>query len=297
MKMIVRTINGPWRGVLIFFLIFCCSAECFSEPLKVIYPIASEKDTRTDYLVGVLNLALQKSGIPYSLEAAEVEMTHSRKISSVAQGIVSVIWTAASSETEKRIDPIKIPIYGGLMGYRVFIINQKLQPALADVKSMEELQTFSVGAGIGWISVDLLKNAGFNVSVAKYESLFKMVNIGRFDLFPRGIQEAFAETQAHGAALPSLAVEKYIGLHYDNAVFIYVRKGNSRLKNAIQTGLGKAYEDGSFKQFFQNHPFIKSTIERADFIDRRWFEIENPYFNKDDQKAVQKYYDRVSFGQ
>ena len=141
--------NIFWKSIIIIIVFFLFSTNGFSEPIEVIYPISSEKDTRTNYLVAVLKLALEKSETPYSLKASRMEMSHSQKIRSVAQGKISVIWSAASRKTEEILDPIKIPIYGGLMGYRIFIIHKETQPALAKVKNLESLRSFEMGSGAG----------------------------------------------------------------------------------------------------------------------------------------------------
>jgi len=287
--------NIFWKSNIIIIVLFLFSTSGFAGPIEVVYPVSSKKDTRTDYLVAVLKLALEKSGMPYSLKASPEEMTHLRKIRSVAQGKISVVWSAASRETEKTLEPIKIPIYGGLMGYRVFIVHKDTQPALARVKNLASLRTFAMGSGEGWNCNKILRNAGFNLSVAGYESLFKMINCKRIALFPRGVQEAYAEVEARKTTLPWLDIDKYLGLHYINPVFIYVSKSNSRLKHAIKTGLDRAYDNGSFKRFFQNHPFIKTVSKQADMADRRWFELEDPSINREVLNGIQKYYDKVSF--
>ena len=279
-------------SILVFSLF---STEVLSKTLEVVFPSSIHKDIRTDYLVSVLKLALDKSKIDYTLKASGIEMTHSRKMMSVENGSISIIWTAASTKTQKKLDAIKIPIYGGLMGYRVFIINKNIQSKLSLVKDLTDLHSFSIGQGIGWGDVSILKNAGFKVVVAKYNSLFKMVNLKRFDLFSRGIQEAYAEVESHKKTLPSLVVEKDLGIHYPKAVFFYVKKGNKDLKDALTIGLDRAYEDGSFVKLFKNHPYIKTALTSANMESRSWFEIKNPSFDKKDEILVQKYFDKITF--
>jgi len=232
---------------------------------------------------------MEKSGTPFFLKPSQMKMTHTRKIRSVAEGLVSLIWTSANRTTYEILDPIKIPIYGGLMGYRIFIIHRDTESELAAVKDLETLRSFTVGQGIGWDDVDILRNAGFEVMTAQYDSLFKMVERKRFKLFSRGVQEAYSELEVRKAENPTLDVDKYIGLHYPKAVFIYVRKGNWGLKQAITAGLEKAYEDGSFTQLFRSHLFIRRTLERANIATRRWFELENPFLDKEDLDIILKY--------
>ena len=285
-----------FRKSFLYILLFSLfTTVVYAKPLEVIYPSSTEKDTRTDYLVSVLTLALDKSKIDYSLKASGIEMTHSRKIKSVSKGGISIIWSAANRKTQKKLDAIKIPIYGGLMGYRVFIINKEIQDKLSLVKDLDDLRSFTVGQGIGWGGAKILKHAKFKVVEAKYNSLFKMVDLKRFDLFSRGIQEAYPEVDIRKTLLPSLVVEKDLGVHYPKAVFFYVKKGNKELKDALEMGLNMAYEDGSFLKLFKNHSYIKKALTDANMESRRWFKIENPFFDKKDEVLVQKYFDKISF--
>ncbi len=281
---------------LVLFLFFCiCSSNVQAEPIDVVYPKAIKNDRRTEYLLGVLKLALDKSDHSYRLREYSPKMTQSRKIWSLIAGNISVIWYASNYEMEKKIDPIKIPIYGGLMGYRIFIIHKDTQAMLSSVTDLESLRSFTMGQGIGWDDAIILKEAGFTVNIAPYNNLFIMVSRKRFDLMPRAPMEAYVEVEHRQADFPSLRVEKNIGIHYPKAVFMYVRKGNSQLKKIISLGLEKAYEDGSFNQFFRNHPFVKSALQKANIKKRHWFELNNPFFSKEDEKQLQRYFDKVSF--
>lgn len=273
--------------------VFCGTLFADSvEPLKVIYLSPDPDDQRAGYYEDVIRMALDRSNVPYSMQGIYAKMTHRRKIQSVVTGELSVMWATSRPEVDALLEPIKIPICSGLIGYRVLMIRKDLQPVLAEVKTLDELKSFRIGQGVGWGDTAILENAGFVVDTAPYDSLFKMLDVGRFDLFPRGIHEAQMELNIHKKRLPSLMIDSHIGLHYPLIRFLYVKKGNEPLREALTLGLERMQADGSFNEFLENHPFMKPIMEQSGPKDRVWFELDNPFVNPDDLKNARKYFDQ-----
>jgi hypothetical protein len=283
-------INLVWRVML--FAFFCVGSWAGgAEVLEVMYPATDSNDPRASYYADVLKLVLDKSEVPYTLEGKRVQMSHLRKVKTVVNGELSVIWCSNLSEIDEHLEPVRIPICGGLLGYRVFMVHQDTLPALAMMQDLKALRSFQIGQGIGWSDTDVLEHAGFSVDVAPYDSLFKMLNADRFALFGRGVHEAHAEVEARQSEFPALTVAPSIGLHYPLIRFFYVRKTDEQLKKALAIGLKRAHADGSFKAFFRNHPLVKPVLDRGDLQSRHWLELENPFLSEEDLESAQKYFD------
>ncbi|MBI3146437.1 MAG: amino acid ABC transporter substrate-binding protein, partial [Pseudogulbenkiania sp.] len=170
---------------------------------------------------------------------------------------------------------VRIPIEKGLLGYRVALISQDRQPAIDRVRTLADLRKLTIGQGIGWGDTDLYRYNGVKVFEANYNSLFSMVSSGRFDLFPRGVGEVFAEYDAYSGRHPKLAIEKNLVLYYPwPYYFFFNRKTGAPLANRVEEGLRMMIRDGSFDTWFQNH--YGAAIRRANLAGRRIIRLENP---------------------
>ncbi len=247
------------------------------DHLDVIYPQRIGEDYRGSYALALLTLGLDKSGHTYSLSRSDEKLTQSRSmiLLDLNQGI-NVMWMGTSKEVEERYLTVRIPVYRGLLGYRLFIIHASQQAALAEVKTLEDLTRFRVGQGLGWSDIGILESAGFQVTASKYDNILRMIDMQRLELFPRGVVEIFSELENNKGALPSLQAEQQLLLVYPFAMYFFVSKHHPEIAEAIERGLLAAYADGSFVELFFNHPDIKAALDRANLKDRRRFDIPNP---------------------
>jgi hypothetical protein len=256
-----------------------------ADPEILYYPKRAESP-RWSYALSLVELALKEAGQNYILKPTEEEMSQTRAARELELGNIGFIWTGTSAEYEQRFRAIRIPVLRGLDGYRVCVINPDRQPAFSAVKTFEDLQQITIGQDPGWSDVKVLEAAGLKVMTAPYDSLFNMVERERFDCFLRGAHEATGEAGKH----PGLAVEKELLIVYPFTSFFFVNKGNAALAEALETGLKKAYEDGSFMEHFNNHPAIKAIFEQAQIAQRRRFDIPNPFLTEETKAIPDQYW-------
>ncbi|WP_221935054.1 transporter substrate-binding domain-containing protein [Catenovulum sediminis] len=171
--------------------------------------------------------------------------------------------------------PIRIPLFKGLLGHRIFIIRQGEQHRFSNVRSLSDLAEFKMGQGANWADTKVLNAAGLNVvTTTKYHNLFYMLEGGRFDLFPRGVHEPFAEVASRPEL--NLTVEEDLLLVYPLAAYFFVNSNNFKLAQAIENGLLEMIEDGSFDEFFYSNPMISQALKNAELERRKIFRISNP---------------------
>ena len=72
----------------------------------------------------------------------------------------------------------------------------------------------------------------------------------RFDLFPRGISEAFAEHEKSAKSNPNLAIEKNALIYYPWPHYFFFNKNDVALQKRIETDIRKMMKDGSFDAIF-----------------------------------------------
>lgn len=256
------------------------SLLAFSASAQTIIKINEATDGNGRYAMQMINLALSKVSTKYKLQIDSSVVTQARNIDDVATGRSDLLWAATNQEMEDKLLPIRICLYKGLLGHRIFIINPASQPKFDRVKTFEDLKQFTFGQGTTWADTGILESNGLTVIKAnKYQSLFYMVDGGRFDAFPRGVQEPWQELETN-SKLP-LAVEKRIMLVYRMPFYLFTGKQNKQLAADLETGLNRAIADGSFDTIFYKDPMVRAVLEKADLDGRLVFNLNNPTLPKE----------------
>ncbi len=242
--------------------------------------INTASDVNSPYAVKMIELANRHLGNKYKINAIDDGSTKSRIMEDVTNGKFDLFWGSTNQATESKFSPIRIPLFKGLLGHRIFIIRQGDQARFDQVKTLQDLQQIKMGSGTTWADTGILKANGMNIiSANKYPNMFFMLDGGRFDAFPRGVFEPFVEVEQH-SDLP-LTVEKHLMLVYRMPFYLFARQGNSELVNDITRGLEAAIKDGSFDQVFINDPTVQDVIKKADLKNRQIFYLDNPTLSKE----------------
>lgn len=272
-------------------LLLIISTSIFSLEIKI--PTTSQHAERDSFELGLLALILQKVKGSHTITIAHGEYTQARIIKELKEdsGKINLYWMGTSAALEKDLLPIRIPIYRGLLGHRIFIINRNSQILFDDVKTLSDLQKYSGVQGFGWSDIDILEYSGLKQHPAKYRNIFNMINQGgRIDYFSRAVTEAFSEVSARKDRLVNLAVENNVLLVYPFALFFFTSHANTELAEIITQGFKVAYQDGSFNRYFYNHPSIKKVIAQANMDKRVKIEIANPFITPETNAISDEYW-------
>ncbi|AWB68878.1 diguanylate cyclase [Saccharobesus litoralis] len=226
------------------------------------------------YQYELLKMALARSNKSYRLQQRENKLNEAQLVHFVTNNQLDVIWVATNQAYEEKMLPIRVPLFKGLIGHRLFIIRQGEQSQFSHINTLNDLQQLKLGQGAMWADTKVLKSAGLNVvTTLKYENLFYMLDGGRFDMYPRGVHEPFEEVKRY-AELP-LVVEKDLLLVYPLAVYFFVSNDNRQLAKEIETGLNAMIEDGTFDQYFYNYPMVHNALKLAKLGSRKKIFINN----------------------
>lgn len=256
------------------------SLLAISTSAQTVIKVNEATDGNGRYAMLMVNLALSKIDTKYKLQIDNSVVTQARNIDDVATGRSNLLWAATNQEMEDKLLPVRIPLYKGLLGHRIFIINPASQAQFDRVQTFADLKQFTFGQGTTWADSSILASNGLTVVRAnKYQSLFYMVDGGRFDAFPRGVQEPWQELETN-ANLP-LAVEKRIMLVYRMPFYLFTGKQNKKLAADLELGLNRAIADGSFDKIFYNDPMVKAVLEKANLEERLVFSLDNPTLPKE----------------
>lgn len=272
--------------VLCVLLTFFGSGQGIADKkLPVIYLNGqhSAKDPRVFFkeraLRKILEVTKEKYG-PLELRVINRKLERTRQLKELIKGtIVQVGVEPTKTEWEANLLPVYIPLYKGLLGWRVCLINEASQTEISKVKTLEDLKKIPAGTGLQWSSTKALKKAGFYVVTGTtYESLFKMLQAGRFTMFHRGLTEIFDELDPRKEDFPGLAVDKHVAVVMPLPVYIFVTPKKPALKKRIEEGLkilvANRWLDKSIDELFGED------IRRADLKNRLIFRIDNPNVSK-----------------
>jgi hypothetical protein len=263
---------------LMFSLWFAMVAQAQTPGVIRTIPHATDMDR---YSLKMLDLALSHIDTPYKVQQDTGEQrTQGRYVDDVISGKVDVMWAATDQDIENKLQPVRIPLLKGLLGHRIFLIHKDDQVKFDQVKTFADLQRLRLGQGTTWADTKILEaNKLTVVKTNKYPSLLHMLDGGRFDAFPRGVQEPWSEVNSVPGL--ELEVEKKIMLVYKMPFYFFVSKNNQKLAKDLELGLNRAIADGSFNEAFFNDPAIRSAVEKADLKDRLVFQLENPQLPKE----------------
>jgi hypothetical protein len=265
-----------------FWLAFMLSLV--SLPLcaqEKVLKVNDSSDPNGPYAVKMIELAIKHVDRKYKLQVGKEPYSQSKIMEEVTNGGLDMFWNSSNADKETQFRPVRICLYKGLLGNRIFIIHKDNQAKFDSIKTLDDLKRITIGQGKTWADTKILETNGLNVVKAnKYESLFYMVEGGRFDAFSRGVHEPFGELASH-PELKDLTVEKGLMLVYRMPFYLFVNKDNKTLADDLETGLNRAIADGSFDETFFNDPSVKDVLAKANMKSRRAFYLDNPTLSKE----------------
>nr|WP_319564610.1 transporter substrate-binding domain-containing protein [uncultured Rhodoferax sp.] len=188
------------------------------------------------------------------LQAVAEGATQNRGMEMLLAGDMDVMALGTNEEREGKLLPIKIDMLRGIVGYRLLIIRSADQSRIARMSAADLRKKLTFGLNSQWADVPVMQKNGFTVVTStSYENLFDMLKAGRFDAFPRGLNEAQRELDARQVRYPELAVEQTKAIFFPFPVYFWVNKNNPTLAARIERGLKLALEDGSFRKLFESY--------------------------------------------
>lgn len=235
-------------------------------------------DANGEYADAVIKMALAYHGDKYDVQysgTGSTSLTQLRQMELVRAGRMHVLWAGTTPELEEKLRPVRVPLYKGLLGYRIFIIRQGDQARFNGIETLAEVRNLDLGQGRTWSDTLILEANGFEITKAnKYDSLFHMVDGGRFDAFPRGVNEPWGEIAARPEL--NLTVEKNLMLVYKMPFYLFVGPDDAELERDLESGMRQAMKDGTFDKFFFNNPMVKDVLAKGNLENRRAFMLDNP---------------------
>ena len=268
------------RTMLFLFFLTVVGATGTAEPLIVTYPAHPKGDTRLEYSVRLLDLALSKSGLDYQIVPKPRPASNERVVFLMqSEGAYDVAFLGTRPEIESRLRAIYFPMYRGLLGYRIGITSAENRKKIASIQTLDEFRALRICQGTGWTDTKILQDAGLKISTGVYGNLFRMVDAGRCDLFTRAVFEAYHEMEERQETFPNLEIDGNILIKYKLASYIFVNPAREDLAHAIERGLEIAVQDGSFQRLFESDQTVIEARKNLNLSARTCIAIEHNYLS------------------
>lgn len=267
------------QRLFVFLSLFVvASTSAGATDIIVTNPNKSSLDKRFEYPKIVLTEVLkrtEKDHGPFEVRRYGESVTRNRALQLMLDGDIAVFSTPTRPEWEDKVIPVRIPIRKGILGYRLFLINEPDQDMFSDIWHADELKSIPMGGGTQWSTSKAFRKLGFSLTGdTEYESLFDMLKHRRFLYFPRGINEIFRELEDRKDTYPDMAVENRLALYLPLPTYFFVSPTRPDLAVRIHKGLMSMVRDGSLDDLFFGHH--RDAIERAKLSERRILKVDNP---------------------
>ena len=242
---------------------------------QITYPKAVNEGTKDfSYVVQLLELSLSKTGVRYAVSPTDDIILQHKALNYLKDNRqVNVVWSMTDKQRESDLLPIRIPIYKGLIGWRVLLMHADNKTRFARLEASDLMAKNSV-QGMNWPDTKILRANGFSViNATDYAEVFQTMQREQADFLPRSVIEVTGEME-NSELTQNLVLEENYVLRYPAAAYFFVNKQNKILAKLLQRGLDMAIADGSFDELFT--ATYTPMLEALNVPDRVMLSLDNP---------------------
>jgi len=271
--------SAPYSLLIILLLFFCLILKAYADDVRILGSRGTI-DPVYDYFVELTKLVLSKNPRLYPKSKlafiGSKAVTQGRSLVLLDHDYVDIILSGTNAERESRYLPVRIPLFRGLLGYRVLLIRQEDKDKFLQIKRPSQLKKLNACQGAHWPDSDILESNGYLVSrVVHFNAMFEMLAKKRCDYFPRAIFEGNSEQRAIAHHFSNIMLMDELILHYDFPFYYFVEKSNAALAERLESGLMTALADGSWMALMKSHKVSKHLFPLKQWKDKRYFELSN----------------------
>lgn len=264
---------------LLLLLLLICSAGLHAsgsdDAKKPVLIIHAGEHSDNDYVLQLLAAALLQSGNHYAPKALGYFPPRGRDFVMMEQNQgIDIMWGSARADREERFRTIRIPIFKGLIGWRIPLLTEQNTHLFKATRNLDDLAAYRPGQHFRWTDTKILKSNGINVFEANnHASLMGMLINDKFDYYPRAVIEIIPEFEKFKTQ--GVIIDSHIIISYPSAFYFYVRKDNHALANNLTEGLESLIASGDMNTLFFKHfgPVLKELAVHK----RKLLRLDNPF--------------------
>lgn len=237
-----------------------------------------------DLLLRALELSY---GTDFKIElSSPMEQQRALNLLSTKSDLLDIAVFAPTVKRERNAIPVRIPVTGMLLSYRICLINIKSEITDYDVYDQTQLRNLTIGQHRDWPDTAVFQHNGFNVLTSSiYQLLFKQLSGKRFDCFARGANEIEQELERHPQM--DLMIEPSIMFYYPQPLFYFVNKDKPELAQSIKKGLNKMLENGEYEDIYLK--YYQTTLNDLGLHQRYKISLTNPIVSFETLEAIEDF--------
>ncbi len=268
---------------IIAVTIICCFFSVnlmASETVVRVRSMQSAADISHGYFLRLLTMILKNTEQTHgraTVKIIDISASQGRILKSLSQGqFIDIAWAGTNRERENQVHPIRIPLVGGLLGYRVPVIKKDNIDKFKKIRQLSDLKKLTAVQGQHWPDSDILEAAGLKISrEPEFRFMYNILKYGRVDYFPRGLNEVYSEVKGTGD--DELVVFDSLIIAYQFPMYFFTKNGNDQLAQRIEKGLNIAIDNGSFLKNMKEHSVTSSMFPLSKYKDSLIIHIKNPF--------------------
>jgi len=219
-----------------------------------------------EYHIELLKLALAESGVDVRIEpVCMFYPSEKRRVPLLLDGTeINVIFFGTTHQREKLLKAVYVPLFLGTTGLRMFLVRKETLAVLSKFSRLGDFQSMTFGQGLGWPDGEILRQNGFSVVGAPYETLHKMLSLGRFDIYPRSYWQIASEFEWMSKDANNIAIIPNLAFYYPQPIYFFVSPRHPELHKALTRGLQHSYFNGKMLELLLSHPQTAPSFNRID---------------------------------
>lgn len=212
----------------------------------------------------------------YEIDYRFFDVYQNRSMRMLQSGELDIMYVMTNKEREAQYLAVKFPLVKGLLGHRLIVVNRENLSQYQGI-SKEQLSQKVACQGTHWPDTQILEANQFNVvKVLNLESMYKMLDKGRCDYFPRSVLEVNSELERFAKVHPRLAIVKDVMLVYPAPVYFFVKKSNQALAKRLLDGLTILSDSGEMEKLLVSQPLTKHVFPLSQWQEVKQIHLFNP---------------------
>ncbi len=228
-----------------------------NEPKGDLYRLwaTGSSPARREFEFSLIRLLLDESVKqygPYTFEVSKIKFSRYDALDRVADGRFDLglvpHWDEEPDFSEKLIT-IPFAVWSGYLGYRQLVVRKDRIEDFENLRSLQALKKLTVGQGESWRDNHFYRRNNIKVVEAQtFKSLFTMLQRGRFDCVPLGVNEINGTLNSLNGKKGKVdfAVVPGVLVHYPLHIYFIVGKHNKKLAHRLDYSLKNYVGDGRY---------------------------------------------------
>ncbi len=242
--------------------------------IKITLPLpANDKTPRNSYIEELLTFVFAKENLKLKLEYTKTRMNQLRMTKSLINDeFIDLTWLPYTTERAKELIAIEIPLYKGLHGTRLLIINKNNLEKFEEISTLNQLRHLVGVQHHSWSDYNVFVNNELSIKGdLSYQGMFKAASSGLVDYFPRSALTISDELK--NSRDLQLIIEPTLVLKYPTYINFFVSKKVPELAKLIRSGMKKMIADGSFERLFNK--YNGHNLQGLNLAKRQKLELKN----------------------